>query len=282
MEAESFISDDPGTILDSHASVPNALPAKRPPERPAASPSTPRQIDELPYKSPYCWAAPRLVICDAGSLEDGELWYVRSDRVVIGRTTGDITFKYDVAMSASHAEVARRDIGGKHAWVLQDLGSSNGTLVKVKAVTLKPGMTIQLGSKRYHFDASGKTSSQASDGSATEDEPKTYRLADRALANTESLPALVENAGPGSAGVARYPFRSAKSSVGRPGCGNDIEIDDPCLAAMHAVVTRDASGSWHLEALPSINGVWAKISAIRLANDCHFQCGEQRFRFVLP
>ena len=68
-------------------------------------------------------------------------------------------------------------------------------------------------------------------------------------------------------------------TIGRPACGNDIEIDDLCLARTHAVVTRDVGGAWQMEALPSVNGGWVRVDAIRLVNNCHFQCGEQRFWF---
>jgi hypothetical protein len=67
--------------------------------------------------------------------------------------------------------------------------------------------------------------------------------------------------------------------TGRPGFSNDIEIHCLCLAKTHAVVTRDVSGVWQLEAQPSLNGVWVKVDAIQLTDNCHFQCGEQRFRF---
>lgn len=79
----------------------------------------------------------------------------------------------------------------------------------------------------------------------------------------------------------RHPLRAARVSVGRPGCGNNIEIDDICLARVHAAITRDASGVWQLEAQKSLNGVWVKVDAIRLGDKCLFQCGEQRFRFYL-
>ena len=282
MADELPISDDPGTILETYKSVPVALPAAAAGGQKARGSSAVGSLEEVLYKSPYRWSAPRIVICDDGSLEEGEVCYVRSDKVTIGRTAGDITIKHDISMSSSHAEIARRDVGGKHVWVLQDLGSSNGTLVKVQAVTLSPGSTIQLGSKRYHFEPNGKSGGSSGGISAAKDDPTTYQLADLARMNADALPALVENAAPGSGALARHLFRATRLTVGRPGCGNDIEIEDLCLAERHAVITRDTSGSWHLEPLPSLNGVWARISAIRLAKDCHFQCGEQRFRFILP
>jgi pSer/pThr/pTyr-binding forkhead associated (FHA) protein len=282
MAHEPPISDDPGTILETYRGVPVAKPigGQGGPVAPAGAAAV--SIEEVLYKSPYRWPAPRIVICNEGSLEEGELFYVRSDKVTIGRTAGDIMIKHDASMSASHAEIARRDIGGKYMWVLQDLGSSNGTLVKVQAVTLKPGMTIQLGSKRYQFKTPGHTAGSSGNATSAKDDPGTYQLADLSRMHADALPALVENPTPGSVDLARYPFRATKITVGRPGCGNDIEIDDLCLAAHHAVITRDASGSWHLEPLASLNGVWAKVSTIGLKDDCHFQCGEQRFRFMLP
>jgi pSer/pThr/pTyr-binding forkhead associated (FHA) protein len=69
--------------------------------------------------------------------------------------------------------------------------------------------------------------------------------------------------------------------MGRPGCGNQVEIDDPCLAERHARIVCDSQGRWHLEALPSKNGVWVQVSAIRLTAVCRFQVGEQRFLFTI-
>ena len=275
MHDESQISDDPGTILESYESVPRAMPiggaaAQFPPARASTSP-----IDEVPYKSPYRWTAPRILICDDGSLQEGELVYVRSDKIIIGRTTGDIVIGHDVAMSASHAEIARRDSGGKQAWVLRDLGSSNGSLARVRTVTLKPGVSIQLGSKRYRFELPGPAHASA----AKIDEPVTAILADFHSMAADALPALVENSMPGVTTGTRYPLRASRVTIGRPACGNDIEIDDLCLARTHAVVTRDVGGAWQMEALPSVNGVWVRVDAIRLVNNCHFQCGEQRFWF---
>ena len=152
MADDSSISDDPGTILDSYESVLKRMPAP-PAAVPAARPAV--AVEEVLYKSPYRWKAPRILICDDDSLEEGETVHVRSERIVIGRTKGDIVIGHDVAMSGAHAEVVRKDSGGRHAWILKDLGSSNGTLARAKAVTLKPGTTVLLGSKRYRFEQPG-------------------------------------------------------------------------------------------------------------------------------
>lgn len=276
MADDSSISDDPGTILDSYDSILKNLPAAPAVAIPAAR-RTPLPVEEVLYKSPYRWKAPRVLICDDDSLEDGETVHVRSDKVVIGRTKGDIMIAHDVAMSATHAEVSRQDSGGRHGWVLRDLGSSNGTLVRAKTVTLKPTTTVLIGSKRYRFEQPS-VAKQAGD---QEREPGTSLLADLGITPVDALPALVETVTPGGSTPARHPFKTTRVRIGRPGFGNEIEIDDLCLAGTHAIVTRDYSGAWQIEAQPSLNGIWVKVDAIKLVDNCLFQCGEQRFRFRL-
>lgn len=271
MADDSSISDDPGTILDSYDSVLMRLPLPPPAARSAVV------VEEVLYKSPYRWTASRILVCNDDSLEEGETVHVRSDRIVIGRTKGEIVIGHDVAMSGSHAEIVRKDAGGQHAWVLRDLGSSNGTLVRARAVTLKPGITVLLGSKRYRFEQPGGSQNPAGDG----EEPGTALLGDLANVPTDCLPALVETPTPGGPAPNRHPFKATRVRIGRPGQGNDIEIDDLCLAGTHAVVTRDYSGVWQLEAQPSLNGVWVKVNMIKLVDNCLFQCGEQRFRFLV-
>ena len=274
MSDDSSISDDPGTILDSYESV-----LKRMPPAPAAVPAARpvASVEEVLYKSPYRWKPPRILICDDNSLDEGETVRVRSDKVAIGRTKGEIVIGHDVAMSGAHAEIVRKDIGGQHVWVLKDLGSSNGTFARAKTVTLKPGITVILGSKRYRFEQPGG----AQPAAGGDNDPGTAMLANLGNMAADALPAFVETATPGSPSEARHAFTSTRMKIGRPGLGNEIEIDDLCLAGVHAVVTRDYSGVWQIEAQPSLNGVWVKVDKITLADNCLFQCGEQRFRFLL-
>ena len=277
------ISDDPGTVLDSLPIPTHQLPAARSvfngPPVPPFKQAAPQTVEEALYRSPYRYAAPRITICDDGSLEDGEVVHVRSDRIVIGRSKGDILIPHDVAMSASHAEVARVDVGGKHAWVVRDLASSNGTLVRCRAVTLRTGMTLLIGSRRYRFEVPTSSVSPSSD--ATTDQ-KTTLVDDLAGGRADSLPALIETTPTGDKTQRRHSFRSLRLAIGRLGFGNNIELDDLCVAKVHAIVTRDASGVWQVEAQPSLNGIWVKIDAVKLTDNCLFQCGEQRFKFLLP
>jgi pSer/pThr/pTyr-binding forkhead associated (FHA) protein len=280
MSSNDQISDDPGTILDSFEDISSVINAARKgaagrPVPPAAKPVNPATADEVIYRSPYRPAAPRITICDDGSLDQGELVYVRSERIVIGRAKGDIVIPYDVAMSASHAEIARADVGGKHGWTLRDLGSSNGTFARCRSVTLRPGMLVLIGSKRYRFDLPAAVTTNPDD----DEEQKTALVSGPALDN--ALPSLVDVSATNATTAARFPFRTVRVTIGRPGFGNAVELDDLCVAKVHAVVTRDTSGAWQMQSQPSLNGIWAKIDAIKLTDGCLFQCGEQRFRFHL-
>lgn len=279
MHDDSSMPDDSGTVLDSYARPPASRPAAfvAPPavSRSTAPPAA-RAPEEVLYKSVYRWTAPRILICDDGSLDDGETVYVRSDKIVIGRSKGEIVIGHDVAMSGSHAEISRRGAGGTHVWKLRDLDSSNGTFVRVRSATLKPGTTLQLGGKRYKFKV-------PTPGAAEENadvEPTTMVLGKRGSLAVKALPMLVETSSTGDEPAFQYPLRSQRIAIGRPGYGNDIEIDDPCLAGIHAVVSRDASGVWQLESQQSLNGVWVKVGSVTLTTNCLFQCGEQRFRFM--
>jgi pSer/pThr/pTyr-binding forkhead associated (FHA) protein len=281
MPHDPRISDDPGTILDSFADVSRVLRNVQPaaaaspasPVVPAGVPAATERLDEVLYQSPYRIRAPRITICDDNSLDEGEVVYVRADQVVIGRSKGDIRIPNDNAMSGCHAEVVRVDIGGRHGWVLRDLGSSNGTLAKCRSITLRHDVVVLIGSRRYRFDAgSGQPAGPG-------DEPKTTLLdAARPLA-PDALPALVETLPQDDRPPERFPFRTLSFTIGRPGGGNAIELEDLCVSQRHATVTRDAGGAWQMRAEPSLNGIWARIEAVRLTDGCLFQCGEQRFRF---
>ena len=272
MSHDPRISHDPGTILYSFADVPAVLDAARPVAAVAVPPVIGPQFEELAYRSPFRIRTPRLTICDDGSLTMGELVYVRAEQVVIGRAKGDIRIPHDTALSGCHAEISRLDVGGQLDWVLRDLGSSNGTLARCRSVTLRPGMTLLIGSRRYRFDP-GDGSAAADTGAAS------TRLLERRAAGPDALPALLETTPADGQPPRRLPFRATRFTIGRPGAGNAIELDDLCVAGCHASVAQDPGGTWHVKAEPSLNGVWVRIDAVRLIDGCLFQCGEQRFRF---
>ncbi|MFT5683590.1 MAG: pSer/pThr/pTyr-binding forkhead associated (FHA) protein [Myxococcota bacterium] len=69
-----------------------------------------------------------------------------TDPLIIGRRRGDLVLD-DALVSGTHAQILPRDDG----WVIQDLGSTNGTLVDGRLVyeaPLRPGAEIALGNTR--------------------------------------------------------------------------------------------------------------------------------------
>src|SRR5437016_5702646 len=85
--------------------------------------------------------------------EDGEWVPLRKDKVVIGRSEGDIVIPHDAMMSGRHAEISREVIKGGFRWFLTDLKSRNGTFVRVADTPIQHGQEILLGSRRFRFDA---------------------------------------------------------------------------------------------------------------------------------
>jgi pSer/pThr/pTyr-binding forkhead associated (FHA) protein len=276
MADEDQISDDPGTVLDSFENISSLLEAGHPASAPrqagySAKPTTAAHCEEVLYRSPIRPSAPRITILDDGSLEAGEVAYVRTDRITIGRAKGDILIGHDAAMSATHAEIVRRNTGGRYSWFLRDLGSSNGTLVRCRSVALRANTTLLIGSKRYLFEVPKQVDYD-------EDLQKTF-LQGHPL--DSAPPGLVEIPLSQDAKLRRFPFSVQRISIGRPGLGNDVELDDPCIAKLHAVAACDSKGAWQMQAQPSLNGLWVKVDSVKLSDGCLFQCGEQRFRFQL-
>ncbi|MEV4613800.1 DUF1707 and FHA domain-containing protein [Kitasatospora sp. NPDC049258] len=76
-----------------------------------------------------------------------------STRLVIGRQTGSDLRLGDASVSRLHAELRVEPEG----WVLQDLGSSNGTFVNglrvVGAVLVRPGDQVRFGRLAFHLIA---------------------------------------------------------------------------------------------------------------------------------
>jgi pSer/pThr/pTyr-binding forkhead associated (FHA) protein len=62
-----------------------------------------------------------------GPDEEADAWLLHKDEIAIGRDRGDILFPQDAFVSGSHARLKRTSDG----CVLEDLGSSNGTYLKI-------------------------------------------------------------------------------------------------------------------------------------------------------
>jgi pSer/pThr/pTyr-binding forkhead associated (FHA) protein len=83
----------------------------------------------------------------AGTARD--VWHLTRPELVLGREEGDVTFPDDEFMSRRHAAVKR--VGARAR--LEDLGSSNGTFVRVRGDrTLEPGDLLRVGDQLLRFE----------------------------------------------------------------------------------------------------------------------------------
>jgi len=189
-----------------------------------------------------------LRIVDDGR-DDGETLRLRGDSLVIGRTTGGVAIPHDAFLDEAHARIDRLPAGG---WLLTDLGSRDGTWVRVTTARLRPGLSIRVGSTVM------------------------------SLRGEEGGGGFLV-AGPG--GTRPLPCPMAPFFIGRdgawpPGAGPEgvtiVGLDDPHVSPIHAEVIVRRGGLRIVN--HGLNGLWARITApVRLLATAQFQCGEQRF-----
>lgn len=212
-------------------------------------------------------AVPVLTVLDDGSLDVGEEIRIRKSSFTIGRSAGDLALPNDATISKEHAEIRLVNNRGVLHWTLHNLGSINGTFVRVNHASVFVDTILIIGSRRYRlegpFQQAGAAVGRAADGTLL-----------------QPWPFLVDASGRPDA--LRFPIRKLAVTIGCVNGGCDIELDDPLVARHHATLQRDTNGVWQVRVAQSRNGVWANIHAVDLTSYCYFQCGEQRFRFMIP
>lgn len=241
-----------------------AAPADR---SPPASPPVDGPALERPLQRP---PIAMLCIIDDGK-QEGEWVRLRADRHVLGRVEGDIRIPHDVLMSGAHAEIVREKVKDGYRWMLNDLGSTNGTWVRIGSSPLRHGNEILIG--RGHFLFEGGQEAIAPDEPENTKSTRPWQPAVGSL-----LPSLVEISlsGPGQ----RIALTMDEYWIGRdPSCAI-VRRDDPLVSPKHARLHRDAKGRWSVDNHKSVNGLWYRIGGeIALGATCQFRLGEQRFLF---
>lgn len=78
-----------------------------------------------------------------------QAYAIEGEGITIGREVGDITFPHDGYVSGSHCRIVGDDTG---VWV-EDLGSSNGTYMRVRSGTILPyGSLVLIGQKLFQLE----------------------------------------------------------------------------------------------------------------------------------
>ena len=184
---------------------------------------------------------------------DNEVVRMRGAHLVIGRDAGDVVVSHDPQMSHRHASITREERDGFYRWVLRDLDSTNGVFVMAQRGRLKKGDLLLIANRLLRF-----------------------------VPETGSQPPRLDELYQGTS-VQRLDLLDGEEYwLGRaPGCAPLME-GEPMLDAKHARVARDEKGRWTLWNNDSTNGVWVRVSEIRLIHHARFQLGEQRFGFEIP
>lgn len=227
---------------------------------------------ERPFRPMLRPRIPVVSCLDDGGVATGQDFRLRDEKFLIGRTEGDVTISCDKTMSARHAVIQRVNHRGHYEWQLEDLGTANGTFVRVASSLFFDDTIVIVGGRRFRME-SPVVSLQASDDDGT-------RYVDAQACHSGIWPKLVETGKDDKA--LSFEIRKPRVTVGALGGGCDISIDDPYLAKHHATISHHASGRLKISAEKSVNGVWANVRTIQLTRYCFFRCGEQVFRFVLP
>jgi hypothetical protein len=113
-------------------------------------------------------AAPRRASLHQRTVEGivRDVYHLVRDEVLLGREGADIVFSADPYMSRRHAAI-RRD-PGTDSWTLSDLGSSNGTFLRIENdAYLAQGDEIRIGRHLFRFEAGAGSSGAGSSGAGS-------------------------------------------------------------------------------------------------------------------
>jgi len=259
------------TRLESVDEIRQALQARRSPTVKAVEPD----IETTAYRPSRRPPMALLCILDDGR-DDGEWIRLRGDRIVIGRSDGDIRIPHDIMISSRHAELSRRLEDGQYRWHLADLQSTNGTFVRIGNALLKHQQELLIGGRRYRFDAAPQGAAVAAAAADADEGESRPTSGWQTVAPADVLPSLVELTAKGEG--QRLFLTKPENVLGRNANTCTLVLaNDSLVSPQHARVYRDSKDRWHIENCKSLNGTWLRIDHMALDAACHFQLGEQRF-----
>lgn len=172
-------------------------------------------------------AAPTLVLRSRKAGGREREWKLTQRTIVIGRHSGDISLPDDELLSFSHVRLEWRS----GQWFLRDLGSTNGTYLRIRGqVPLEADSWFLVGSYRFQL--------------APSDQP--------------GAPPSLWVLGADNAVLGEVPVDRDTITVGREGADLGFP-DDATISGLHARLLRKA-GQFFLEDLRSSNGTFLRVT----------------------
>jgi pSer/pThr/pTyr-binding forkhead associated (FHA) protein len=219
-------------------------------------------------RPPMAW----LVVLDDGR-DTGETVRLRGARTVIGRSEGDVVIPHDSMISGQHLEIERQQAPDGYRWLLRDLGSTNGTFVRLPRFRLRHNYELILGGNRFRVCLPGGAQVDLTE-SRSESGTRGWAAISREDLAVLAGPTLIQL--DGDEEVTRISL-SEDQVIGADRDQSQLAIDDPLLDDAHARLRRKSNGKWYIEDMESVNGVWVRVERSHTSQRCEFQLGEQRF-----
>lgn len=204
-----------------------------------------------------------------------------TEPLIIGRKRGDLLLD-DALVSGTHAQIMPRDEG----WIIQDLGSTNGTLVDGRLIyesALRPGAEITLGNTRMVLFIGMAEEDEGSRGRVSSPQLEIAWLLDEELVELAGSPDRTRNAGdvidqdlrlpPGVSAVVEVVAGQDVGKVFRFTRGNvtigrhlgEIPLSDLEASRRHAVIELFGREMIFLRDLGSTNGTYHNGQRVDIA-----------------
>ncbi len=265
-----------GTVIEATANLPVSQGGSD-----SESPAKPADDGTVSFRPIRRVPTIKICVLDDGNREQGDWYRIRKPNFVIGRREGDIIVPHDDDISGRHLEINTRVVDGQYRFFIKDLGSTNGSFIRIARLMLRKDQEVLIGAKRYRFEPGSMEGTQvATPAPAAAASTRGWQAVDPKQLTT-LFPALVEITpqGPGQ----RYELRNDDQLMGRHPQQCQLVINnDPFVSPVHVRIRRDKKNRWMMENMKSLNGIWLRFGEVPIDTDGELQLGEQRFLIRFP
>lgn len=231
---------------------------------------------EQPFRPTIRPAAAMLIMCDDGE-NTGEVFRLRSDRFIIGRTEGDLQLPDDEQISSRHVALTRQVMGGQSRWVVTDLQSRNGLFVRVGKAPLVHQSEVLIGNGRYRLELHQQAVAETA---AFDNLDLRQSSSTRAFDNSVPIGSAIFTEVLANGVGGRVVLSGERYWIGSDPSCEICRPNDSFVSGKHACLSRSVRGTWMLQHNQTLNGIWLRMPQVVLeqGKKCEFQIGEQRFR----